>query len=279
MVCFSRVYKLLGNLFMGTCRHWSYKLANLTLTEKQTPFRPQMALAVDAGTTPTSSLGYSLMNWQSSLPECLSTTCREQSDNKLIISRKWKAHNQQNVHPSYSATVLHLLQVIKMLILVAVLFLVCWGLPIIMQVIIKFNLHSFTPTVYTLRVSFNLLPFIHACINPFIYSFMSKNFRRAFRRQLEKMGFRKRSRQGSGSRNGHGSLTRTSRMQRSTPTMQRFRMKPGHTSSSSSTTNCLTDTTKHTDAEQTFLTLHSATSAVWVLIHFTFATSFVTKWS
>lgn len=150
-----------------------------------------------------------------------------------------------------------------MLILVVILFLVCWGLPIIMQVIIKFNLHSFTPTIYTLRVSFNLLPFIHACMNPFIYSFMSKNFRRAFRRQLEKMGFRKRRRHGSGSRNGQGSLTRTSRMQRSTPTMQRLRFKPGHTSTSSSTTtNCLTDTTKHTDAEQTFPTLHPATSAV-----------------
>ena len=167
-----------------------------------------------------------------------------------------------------------------MLILVVVLFLVCWGLPIIMQVIIKFNLHSFTPTVYTLRVTFNLLPFIHACMNPFIYSFMSKNFRRALRRQLEKIGLRKRNRHGSGSRNGHGSLSRTSRMQRSIPTMRGLRINPGQNSTSSSTTNCLTDITKHTDGEQTFLPLHPATSAVWVLIHFTtFATSFVTKWS
>jgi hypothetical protein len=149
-----------------------------------------------------------------------------------------------------------------MLILVVILFLVCWGLPTIMQVIIKFNLHSFTHTEYKLRVSFNLLPFIHACINPFIYSFMSKNFRRAFRRQLEKMGFRKRRRHDSGSRNDHGSLSRTSRMQRSTHTMRRIRIKPGHTSTSSSTTNCLTDTTKYRDAEQTLLTPHPATSAV-----------------
>lgn len=155
-----------------------------------------------------------------------------------------------------------------MLILVVVLFLVCWGLPIIMEVIIKFNLHSFTPAVYTLRVTFKLLPFIHACMNPFIYSFMSKNFRRSLRRQLEKMGFRKRRRHGSGSRTGHGSLSRTSRTHRSTPTMQGFRIKPGHTSTSSSTTNCLTDLTKHTDTEQAFLTLHPATSAVWVLINF-----------
>lgn len=167
------------------------------------------------------------------------------------------------MHPSHSATVLHFLQVIKMLILVVILFLVCWGLPVIMQVIIKFNQHSFTPTVYTLRVTFNLLPFIHACINPFIYSFMSKNFRRAFRRQLEKMGLKKRSRHGSGSgsRYGRGSLTRTSRMQRGTPTMQRLRIKPGNASTSSSTTNCPTDITKHTDAEQTLLT-HPVTSAV-----------------
>lgn len=149
-----------------------------------------------------------------------------------------------------------------MLILVVVLFLVCWGLPIIMEVIIKFNLHSFTPTVYTLRVTFKLLPFIHACMNPFIYSFMSKNFRRSLQRQLQKMGCRKRVRSGSNSRTGHGSSPRASRTQRGTATVHGLRFKSGRTSTSSSTTNCVTDLTKHTDTDQAVLTLHSATSAV-----------------
>jgi hypothetical protein len=154
-----------------------------------------------------------------------------------------------------------------MLILVVILFLVCWGLPIIMEVIIKFNLHSFTPTMYTLRVTFKLLPFIHACMNPFIYSFMSKNFRRSLQRQLGRMGCRKRRRDGSSVRTGHGSSSRASRIQLGTPTMQGLRHKPTRASTSSSTTNCLTDLTKHTDTEQALLTLHPATSAVWVQIN------------
>jgi hypothetical protein len=93
---------------------------------------------------------------------------------------------------------------------------------------------------------------------------MSKNFRRSLQRQLERMGCRKRRRSGSGIMTGHGSSSRASRIQRGTPTMQGLRLKPGRASTSSSTTNCLTDLTKHTDTEQALLTQHPATSAVWV---------------
>ncbi|KDR19106.1 Cholecystokinin receptor [Zootermopsis nevadensis] len=178
------------------------------------------------------------------------TTCRT-----ALMNRVGRKHRGDDARKARK-------QVIKMLILVVVLFLVCWGLPIIMEVIIKFNLHSFTPTMYTLRVTFNLLPFIHACMNPFIYSFMSKNFRRSLQRQLEKLGCRKRRRSGSDVMTGHGSYSRASRIQRGTTTVQGLRHKPGRASTSSSTTNCLTDLTKPTDTEQALLTLHSATSAV-----------------
>ncbi|XP_063220322.1 galanin receptor type 2-like isoform X1 [Bacillus rossius redtenbacheri] len=73
-------------------------------------------------------------------------------------------------------------QVIKMLMLVVVLFLACWGPRIIMELIIKIGLDMFTSAVYSLRVTFNVLPYIHACINPIIYSFMSKNFRSSLKR-------------------------------------------------------------------------------------------------
>ncbi|XP_069693719.1 allatostatin-A receptor-like [Periplaneta americana] len=184
-----------------------------------------------------------------------STTCRHGQVNKGV-KRQNKGEDARRARK----------QVIKMLILVIVLFLVCWGLRIIMEVIIKFNLHSFTPTIYKLRITCNLLPLIHTCMNPFIYSFMSKNFRRSLQRQLEKMGCRRRTHSGNSTRTGHGSSLRTSKVVRGTPTMQRswqgLKLKSGRNSTSSTTTNCLTDLTKHTDVDPVLLALHPATSAV-----------------
>ena len=76
-------------------------------------------------------------------------------------------------------------QVIKMLILVVILFLVCWGPRLLLNVLIKWGLSSFDSTIYRLRISFYLMPFIHSCLNPIIYSFMSSNFRRMLRRSCD----------------------------------------------------------------------------------------------
>ncbi|XP_047103400.1 galanin receptor 2a-like [Schistocerca piceifrons] len=134
-------------------------------------------------------------------------------------------------------------QVIKMLILVVVLFLLCWGPRIIMNMLTKIGLQSFTPTEYTMRVVFNILPVIHACFNPVIYSFMSKNFRRSLKRQFETLGCRRnlsrhRSSSFRSSRLHHGTIT------------QQTSIRPRYTlSSSSSTYNA--DVTRHTEMENT----------------------------
>ncbi|KAK2718910.1 galanin receptor 2b-like isoform X2 [Artemia franciscana] len=73
-------------------------------------------------------------------------------------------------------------QVIKMLILVIALFLLCWGPRLIFNVIVKSGLEAYTKTVYYLRVTVYLLPFIHSCLNPVIYTLMSSNFRRVMLR-------------------------------------------------------------------------------------------------
>lgn len=75
-------------------------------------------------------------------------------------------------------------QVIKMLIVVVVLFLLCWGPRIIMEICINLGLQQFTQVFYNFKIVFILLPFIHCCINPIIYCFMSKNFRRSTKRML-----------------------------------------------------------------------------------------------
>ncbi|XP_049953328.1 galanin receptor type 1-like isoform X1 [Schistocerca serialis cubense] len=134
-------------------------------------------------------------------------------------------------------------QVIKMLILVVVLFLLCWGPRIIMNMLTKIGLQSFTPTEYTMRVVFNILPVIHACFNPVIYSFMSKNFRRSLKRQFETLGCRRnlsrhRSSSFRSSRLHHGTIT------------QQTSIRPRYTlSSSSSTYNA--DVMRHTEMENT----------------------------
>nr|XP_027235612.1 LOW QUALITY PROTEIN: cholecystokinin receptor type A-like [Penaeus vannamei] len=62
-------------------------------------------------------------------------------------------------------------QVIKMLILVIILFMACWGPKIVFFVFLKNGLAqgSFKPLVYNMRVALGLLPFIHSCLNPIIY--------------------------------------------------------------------------------------------------------------
>ncbi|XP_066947021.1 galanin receptor 2a-like [Macrobrachium rosenbergii] len=75
-------------------------------------------------------------------------------------------------------------QVIKMLIVVVILFLLCWGPTIVMEICINLGFQKFDQIFYSFNIGFKLLPFIHCCINPIIYCFMSKNFRRSMKRML-----------------------------------------------------------------------------------------------
>ena len=61
-------------------------------------------------------------------------------------------------------------QVIKMLILVIVLFLICGGSRLMLEIFIKYGLDTYSQVEYSTRVAINLLPYIHSCINPFIYT-------------------------------------------------------------------------------------------------------------
>lgn len=65
-----------------------------------------------------------------------------------------------------------------MLILVVVLFLICWGPRLIFEIIMKCCLSVFNHGTYSLRIVFYLLPFVHSCLNPIVYGFMSSKFRR-----------------------------------------------------------------------------------------------------
>lgn len=64
-----------------------------------------------------------------------------------------------------------------MLLLVIVLFLVCWGPRLIFQVFVKLGIQGHTSTTYTIRVTSYLLSFVHSALNPFVYGLMSTTFR------------------------------------------------------------------------------------------------------
>ncbi|XP_037092317.1 galanin receptor type 2-like isoform X2 [Pollicipes pollicipes] len=69
-------------------------------------------------------------------------------------------------------------QVIKMLILIIALFMLCWGPRLIMRLMMVLGLPFYSNSTYSLKVAFYLLPFVHSCMNPVIYTLMSTNFRR-----------------------------------------------------------------------------------------------------
>ncbi|XP_045027343.1 pyroglutamylated RF-amide peptide receptor isoform X2 [Daphnia magna] len=77
-------------------------------------------------------------------------------------------------------------QVVKMLVAVVILFAVCWSPYLIDNVLTSF---AFLPNTRTgpmkhMKMAFHLLSYINSCCNPFVYGFMSKNFRRGFRAAL-----------------------------------------------------------------------------------------------
>lgn len=65
------------------------------------------------------------------------------------------------------------------MITIEILFAVCWGPRLIFNVFKSAGITYFNTTAYNARVYFYLLSFIHSALNPFVYGFMSSNFRYA----------------------------------------------------------------------------------------------------
>ncbi|XP_036361060.1 galanin receptor 2b-like [Octopus sinensis] len=75
------------------------------------------------------------------------------------------------------------MQVVKMLVVVVLLFIICWAPILINNVMIGFD---YLPRLHygylkPMRMAFNLMAYFNSCINPIVYSFMSKNFREKFK--------------------------------------------------------------------------------------------------
>ncbi|ESO87620.1 hypothetical protein LOTGIDRAFT_91668, partial [Lottia gigantea] len=65
-------------------------------------------------------------------------------------------------------------QVIKMLITIIIVFLACWGPKLMFRVLQRMNVNIFHQSIVL-----ECLPYIQSCLNPIIYGFMSRNFRKS----------------------------------------------------------------------------------------------------
>lgn len=73
-----------------------------------------------------------------------------------------------------------------MLVAVVLLFVICWSPYLIDNVLMSFEMlpGARTGPMKHMRIAFHLLSYINSCINPLVYGFMSRNFRRGFKAAL-----------------------------------------------------------------------------------------------
>lgn len=77
-------------------------------------------------------------------------------------------------------------QVIKMLVLIVVVFVVCWGPLLVDNVLTAWGYlpHIRTGSLKHMATTFHLMAYFNSCVNPIVYGFMSKNFRESFHKAV-----------------------------------------------------------------------------------------------
>uniref|UniRef100_A0A1B6HDW7 G-protein coupled receptors family 1 profile domain-containing protein n=3 Tax=Homalodisca TaxID=139475 RepID=A0A1B6HDW7_9HEMI len=75
-----------------------------------------------------------------------------------------------------------------MLVLIVVVFVVCWAPILILDVLTAFQVLEEYSTGFLkhVRTTFHLMSYFNSCVNPIIYGFMSKNFRESFQKALSR---------------------------------------------------------------------------------------------
>lgn len=114
-----------------------------------------------------------------------------------ICKRLWFVMNNRNTEFPLSsqqptvyldASANKMTQVIRMLIVVVVIFVLCWTPILVVNVLTAFKV---LPTLNygnlkAIRTTVHLLSYANSCVNPIIYGFMSRNFRASFQTALVK---------------------------------------------------------------------------------------------
>ncbi|XP_033738190.1 QRFP-like peptide receptor [Pecten maximus] len=94
--------------------------------------------------------------------------------------RKFTARNGVQSHDRSVDVLTARKQVIKMLVAIVVVFCLCWGPKLIYCVLLRLHLPILYHTeAFTTKIILDCLPYVQSCLNPIIYGFMSRNFRRS----------------------------------------------------------------------------------------------------
>ncbi|XP_042822954.1 galanin receptor type 2 [Panthera tigris] len=73
-------------------------------------------------------------------------------------------------------------KVTRMIIIVAVLFCLCWMPHHALILCVWFGRFPLTPATYALRILSHLVSYANSCVNPIVYALVSKHFRKGFRK-------------------------------------------------------------------------------------------------
>lgn len=119
---------------------------------------------------------------------------------QMILGYVGRWNNRSNASCSYLAQCLcwllsdaihcdfytHLFQVVMMLMIVVILFAFCWTPVLVNNVLVAFGHTDYLNMGYLkpLRMIFHLMSYANSCVNPFVYAFMSKNFRDGFKQSI-----------------------------------------------------------------------------------------------
>ena len=75
-------------------------------------------------------------------------------------------------------------RVTKMVVIIVAVFAVCW-LPIqIILLLQQLNVYPSSAVFIGVQIASNCLAYMNSCVNPFLYAFLSENFRRSFKKFL-----------------------------------------------------------------------------------------------
>ncbi|RZF36065.1 hypothetical protein LSTR_LSTR005881 [Laodelphax striatellus] len=77
-------------------------------------------------------------------------------------------------------------QVIKMLVMIVIVFVICWGPLLVDNVLTAFGVlpDQKSGSLKHMYTGFTLMAYFNSCVNPIVYGFMSKNFRESFHKAL-----------------------------------------------------------------------------------------------
>ena len=95
----------------------------------------------------------------------------------IMLCRLW---NQAPGGRASAESIKNKKRVIKMVLIVVVIFALCW-LPIHIILVLKaMKLMPLTPVTITMQIISHILAYSNSCVNPILYAFLSEPFRRGF---------------------------------------------------------------------------------------------------